>query len=217
MRKILVPFALMGLCSLPLVACEVEGETDATTEPTGTTDTGGDTVIPETKFYSVIVDDSVQFPDHRTGDPCATSASNAHGADIDAMELIDTDGSTVLGTLSHTFYSEGDFCDDTAFTDPSEAEGTPDGELDSGFVSLAGGSLTGEFGASSLELLEGYSIQVYEIDDAFCAGIPSCVGSEKYSVYISTDLECTKDTASCTTELIADNADGSGTFEIPAL
>lgn len=177
-----------------------------------------DTALP-IRYYAVILDDSAQFASHRSdgGDPCATSPSKAHGADIDAVELLDVDGVTVLDTLVHLYFVAGETCADNAFDDLEAAKGAPDGDLDSGFVSLAGGSLTGEFGASSLEILEGYSLRIYEIDDAFCVGVPSCVGSEGYSVYVATERECTKDDADCEPELITDESRGSSTIVLPVL
>lgn len=210
-------YVMACVAALGLGACETnnvpQDEVDS-----GSPDT--DVVDPplEPEYFAVLLDDSVQFPEHRTdgGDPCATSAANAHGADIDAIELLDSDGVTSLGTLASSVYHPATLCDDTAFTDPEEAESVPDGSLNDGFVSLAGGGLSGEFPAS-LELLAGYIIKVYEIDDAFCGGSPSCVGSEKYSVYITSELDCGKDDPDCDVLLISDEGDGSGSFVVPAL
>jgi len=205
----MVPFALMGVCALTTVACDVEDNGDDAGTTTTTTTTEPDTTAAD-HYYSVIVDDSEQF-DGR----CATSNSGAHGADIDAIELLD--GSTSLGYLTFVSYEAGTACT-VNFNDPNKAKGAPDGELTSGFVSLGGGHLTGEFGTSVLEIVQGYTISVYEIDDAFCAGVGGgCVGSEKYSIYISSDLDCAVDDSDCTTKLLSDTADGSATVDVPAL
>ena len=74
MRKILLPFALMGTLSLPMIACDVEDGADGSdvTQPDG--DTSGDTdTVVTTKYFAVIVTDSQIFPTHRVvgTNPCA--------------------------------------------------------------------------------------------------------------------------------------------------
>lgn len=203
MRKILLPFAVMGTLSLPLVACDVE-DTDAdatdstqTDSDTSGTDTGTDTTPDEVEgptYTAVIVDDSQIFPTHRSdgGNPCATAASplNAHGADIDAVGLFN-DGS-LIGYLGDAIdYKEGGLCPNKESTmmDPNEAAGAPNAKIDEGFVSLGGGYLTGEFaGAPVIQV--GDVITVYEVGKK-CGTNTSCGGvDEGYEVFVAEDIDC---------------------------
>lgn len=200
MRKILIPFAMLGLMAAP-VACDVEGgDTDSTTGDTSDT-TGGDTTTdtnvepdttPTTEYRAIIVDDDGFFQNHRTGggNPCATSSVGAHGADIDAVGLFESDGTTLVGYFDTVNAKLGTTCTIAAqYSDPTKAKGAPNGTLTTNFVSLGGGAIIGEFG-SSIQLFEDDVLVVYEIGDKFCGGVASCVGDEKYAVYVADRLDC---------------------------
>ncbi|MFO0748375.1 MAG: hypothetical protein U1F43_22335 [Myxococcota bacterium] len=208
MRKILVPFALMGLCSLPMVACDVQGDGDATTSTNPTTTNDTTDTVQTTKYYGLVVDDS-EFFDGR----CATSSSKAHGADIDAVEL--SDGTNSLGYFDTVIYQPGTVCDVTSGThaDPELVKGAPNGSLTEGYVSLGGGFVAGEFD-NQVQILPGYTVTVYEIGDDFCAGIPNCVGDEKYAVSVITELGCLS-AGGCEERVITGTGGASGEAEIP--
>jgi hypothetical protein len=212
MRKILVPFALMGLTSLPFAACDVEDGDGDTTDTTNQPDTSGDTadVPEEIHFYTIVVDDTDRF-DGR----CATSSSGAHGADINAVELSNGSGSLGFFVDGSIVYQPGTDCTiGDNHDNPEEAAGDPgDGSLTDGFVSLGGGLIAGEITAASVELLPGYTVEVFEIDDDFCAGISSCVGSEPYDVWITEENACLTTRTDCETVTITgtDGAEGTST------
>lgn len=205
MRKILLPFAVMGTLSLPLVACDVEN-TDADATDTNTqsdsdttgTDTTPDEVTPPT-YKAVIIDDSQIFPTHRTvgTDPCATASGPlfAHGADIDAVGLFTVSGATatLLGYLDGDAidYKEGGLCPNKQNTmiDESQAAGAPNAKIDEGFVSLGGGYLTGEFtGSPSIQV--GDQITVFEVGKK-CGTNTNCGGTDEgYEVFVAEDIDC---------------------------
>ncbi len=207
MRKILLPFAMMGSMALPMAACDVEeGDADATTAPPdATNETGAETELPppDDEFYAVIVTDQEIFPTHRiyqgvqctsptaTGcNPCATSSSRAHGADIDAIGLFD--GDEVLGYLDNVDYQDGDLCtgdESNLMTDTDKVKGAPDASISDGFVSLGGGWLTGEFD-DALQITNGLQIVVFEVGTK-CGSNNNCGGvDEGYEVFVAPDLDC---------------------------
>ena len=192
MRKIIVPFALLTLTSLPMVACDVEeGDGDATTTTTTPNDTSD--TVETVRYFTLVVDDTDRFDER-----CATSSSGAHGADIDAVEL--SNGNSSLGFFTSTVYRPGTVCDiGDNHDNADEVEGAPDGSLTDGFVSLGGGLIAGEFTNAAIELLNGYTVEVFEIDDDFCAGIANCVGSEPYDVWVTETNSCI-DAGNCATD-----------------
>lgn len=227
MRKLMLPFAIIGLLASPMLACDVEdtadGDTsssDTTTTDGTTTDTGpGETVTGPT-YAAVIVDDSQIFPTHRVvgTDPCATASSplNAHGADIDAVGLFS--GATLIGYFDFVDYQEGGLCPNkqNTRTDPDDAKGAPDASLTEGFVSLGGGFLIGEFsGGTALE--SGDIITVYEVGSK-CGNNTSCGGvDEGYEVFVATELDCVNQSAypygSCAIKL-SDTAKGEANIPV---
>jgi len=220
MRKILLPFALMGMMSLPMVGCDVQAtDTDATDTTGGGDTTGGDT-IQTTKYFAVIVTDSQIFPTHRVvgTDPCATASSplNAHGADIDAVGLFD--GAQLIGYLNAVDYQEGGLCPNkqNTMTDSDEAKGAPNASLTENFVSLGGGWLIGEFDGAP-ELQSGDTLVVYEVGSK-CSNDTSCGGvDEGYEVFVATDLDCVNTAnypySSCAIKL-SDQAKGESTIPV---
>lgn len=222
MRKIILPFALMGAMSLPMVACDVEDGTDGgdVTQPDG--DTGNDTVVT-TKYFAVIVTDSQIFPTHRVvgTNPCATAAPPlyAHGADIDAVGLFD--GNQLIGYLDTVDYEEGGLCNSapnnpSTMQNPDQAKGAPNASISERFVSLGGGWLTGEF-AGAPEIQSGDTIVVYEVGSK-CSGDTSCGGvDEGYAVFVATDLDCVNESnypyGACGVELTA-SAEGEATIPV---
>lgn len=209
MRKILVPFALIGLCSLPMVACDVEdGDEDATTNtnPSGTNPTDDNDTSPTVNYEAVIVDDSAQFNGR-----CATSSSGAHGADIDAVELVRGSDSYLVAGVN---YQPGTVCPIGAtHKNPEDVKGAPQDDLNTGYVSLGGGSVTVTF-LSQVFIQDGDEIIVYEVGDTACGNITSCVGDEAFSVYLANDLDCEKDTADCDVLKLSDEAGGESTISV---
>ncbi len=193
MRKILLPFAMIGLISLPLVGCDVEEETDGDTSSTPDSDTGITPDVPVTTEYrAIIVDDDGIFQNHRVvgTDPCATSSVGAHGADIDAVGLFEADGTTLVGYFDTVQADLGTTCTmGAAYTDPTEARGTPNGSLTANFVSLGGGAIIGEFG-STIQLFVDDVVVVYEVGTK-CGNDTSCGGvDEGYNVFVADRLDC---------------------------
>ena len=224
MRKILLPFALMGTLSLPMIACDVEDGADGSdvTQPDG--DTSGDTdTVVTTKYFAVIVTDSQIFPTHRVvgTNPCATAAPPlyAHGADIDAVGLFD--GDQLIGYLDTVDYQEGGLCDaspnnPSTMQDSAQAKGAPNASISERFVSLGGGFLTGEF-AGAPEIQSGDTLVVYEVGTK-CGGDTSCGGvDEGYAVFVATDLDCVNEAnypySSCGIEL-SNSAEGEATIPV---
>jgi len=225
MRKILLPFVLMGAMSLPLVACDVEpegGDATDTNRPDG--EVSPDTDVPvTTKYFAVIVTDSEIFPTHRTvgTNPCATAAPPlyAHGADIDAVGLFD--GDQLIGYLDTVDYQEGGLCNSSpnnpsTMQDSDEAKGAPNAKINENFVALGGGFLTGEF-AGAPEIQSGDIIIVYEVGTK-CAGNNNCGGvNEGYAVFVATDLDCVNDASypysSCGV-MLSDDAEGEATLTV---
>ncbi len=229
MRRIVLPLALTGLVATA-PGCDVEtlddlgttdtstgGGTTDTSTGGGTTDTstGTDIETPvETQYLAVIVDDSEYFPNHRPAgqDPCVTSSNDAHGADIDAVELRDDMGGS-LGYLDSVRLGLGTICDTSSygpiapeFTVADEVKGAPDGKLTENFVSLGGGYLIGEFAGAPL-ILPGYTIVVYEIG--------SDVGGtdEGFDLFVAEDLSCGQsgaDRSACQVKL--GEGEGRATF-----
>ncbi len=171
----------------------------------------------EPVYYAVFVED-------RWNGRCATSSVGAHGADIDAIGLWDPSGNPdepeLVGWLEFVDMEfSGNECDEYGYTDVDEALGGPDASLTKNFFSLSGGWLIGEF-ESQVEILPHYEITVHEVDDAFCGGYSSCVGSEGYDVYLATDLDCVNTGPdfrdSCMMQLTGSGgAEGSITLPVP--
>lgn len=220
MRRILVPFALGGLLSASVVACDVEDPFNPSTDTTNGSDTaiGTDTNIPpedtavvEDEYYAVIVDDSEIFPTHRIvgTDPCATNREQgAHGADIDAVAMFD-ENNNLIGYFESVRLAAGTQCEIPAkFADIGNVKGEPDLSINEGFVSLGGGYVIGEFDESAL-ILPGHSIQVFEIDK----DVGSTGADEGYDVFVATDLGCGQSGGSrsgCQVKI--GTGTGSGTF-----
>lgn len=218
MKKLMLPFLAMGVMTLGIQACETQGgDSDVTdtftpTDTVGTDTVGTDTTVVTTQYYAIFLED---LSEHR----CATSSSGAHGSDIDAVAL--WDGSTLIGYFDSIDAERDDAdCTTHGFTDTAEAKGAPQAnpKLTEGFYSLGFGWLIGEFD-NVAEILSGYDVTVYEIDDDAClaAGIPlnQCVGSEPYAVSIATGLDCVNenDPNACMM-LISDQAEGTATLPL---
>jgi hypothetical protein len=213
MRRIIASLAFGGLASASFVACDVEDPfnpsdtsvlQDTSTEQD--TSTQEDTVQPAT-YFAVIVDDSEVFPTHRAENAiCLTSASKAHGADIDGVGLFDAQGNLV-GYYDSVRLEQGDYCEfDAKYTNPDEAKGEPDGTLTENFASLGGGYIIGEFD-NAAQVLAGYAIQVYEVG-AEVGGV-----DEGYDVFVATDLSCGQggaDRSSC--QVAIGSGEGQGSF-----
>ena len=114
----------------------------------------------------------------------------AHGADIDAVGLFR--GDELLRYLDAVDYREGGLCGSeraNTMTDATRARGAPDARVDSGFVSLGGGYLIGEFEPRT-ELVAGDVVVVYEVG-RLCGPDRRCDGrNEGYEVFLAKDLDC---------------------------
>lgn len=185
MKHFSIPMILIS-GSVAISACDVEpsdvvGGGDDTTNPG---DTGADVPAVPLQYTAIIIDDSRIFPTHRAdgGNPCATSSMGAHGADIDAVALMD--GPDLVGYLDTVDYEAGTRCTmDADFTDSDLVKGAPDGQLLEGFVSLGGGWLTGEFDNQAL-ILPTYDVIVYEVG-AEQGGL-----DEGFELFVAEDLDC---------------------------
>lgn len=215
MKKLMLPFAVMGVLALGVQACEVQGGTEDDTF-TGTdtvtiddTTTTNDTTVAATEYYAVYLEDLSEVR-------CATSSSGAHGADIDAVALFD--GNTLVGYLDTVDAEHPTDCDTYGHDDTALAKGAPNGSLTEGFYSLSFGWMIGEF-ENTAQILSGYDLTVYEIDDQACidAGFnaTNCVGSEPYSVSVATGLDCVNesDPNACMV-FISDQAEGTTTLPL---
>lgn len=221
MRKLALPAVMVGLMSLGFMACDTNGsDSDVTGGDTAggdtlPSDTAGDTITPTKTYSAVYLED--------LWDQICHSTSGAEGADITAVALFDS-GANLVG------YFDPDALDaerstkvcpkPDAHNDPKEAAGAPSSSdsLTKGYYSLWGGWLIGEF-EGQVEIQSGDSIKVFEIDDAFCAGIPSCIGSEKYDVYVAEDIDCPRSGGnyrnSCMVKLTGvDGANGTATIPV---
>lgn len=198
MRKILVSFAMAGLAALPMAGCDVQSEDgDATTNPTQnttgtTTDTTNDQETTQTGPIAVIVSDEDTFNGH-----CA-STQGADGADIDAVTLSDADDNSLGGFVNASVHP-GSTCTVTK-TNVEDVKGNPNGNINSGFVSLGGGYVAGVFD-HNIYILNNYVISVYEIGDDDCPAGVACVGDEPYKVFVADSMNCGGAHASCAFEL----------------
>ena len=219
MKKLMLPFAVMGVMALGAQACEVQDDGSDTVNPPADTISGTDTltppqdtVQPPTQYYAVFLEDMSEVR-------CATSASGAHGADIDAVAL--WDGNDLVGYLDTTDADHPTDCSKYGFDDQNEAKGAPQAnpKLTEGFYSLSFGWLIGEF-ENAAEILPGYDITVYEIDDDACtaAGLNpgvNCVGSEPYAVYVAEDFDCVNATDFRNTCMVQISDEAEGTATVP--
>lgn len=227
MKKRMLPFALLGMIALGAQACEVqEGGGDTTPTDTLQPDAAGDTFTqdtfnPTTAYYAVFLEDrSFGWTIPGTGNPnnCSRSSVGAHGADIDAVAL--WDGNDLVGYLDTIDAWHDDRCAAQGYgrDDTDEALGAPNGTLTENFYSLSFGWLIGEFDGQA-EIVPGYEMTVYEIDDDFCT-TAACIGSEPYSIYVATDLDCVNtgtdvdDAKNLCMVLISDTAEGTATVPL---
>lgn len=132
----------------------------------------GPPLVPEPEpgepaFFAVIIDDSQVFGQAGAmeAERCLVASGPifAHGADIDAVGLFR--GDELLGYLDTVDYREGGLCGSeraNTMTDATQAKGAPDARVDSGFVSLGGGYLIGEFEPRT-EFVAGDVVVVYEV------------------------------------------------------
>lgn len=213
MRNIIT--ALVG-CAFAFGAIACDGEV---VDPFPTNDTVvnndtavGDTVVtPDTptttQYFAAYVRDLPTYD-------CSNNSGN-HGADIDAFELLDTNLGTSDGyaTSANGLFGDGtENCtgdvntDNQVFTDVT---GAPDGALAGGFVALAGGYVTAEFG--SAEIVDAHTIQVFEV------GVDECGGSgckdDTFEVGIATGLECDVTTNACSV-LLSSTAAGDAAVPV---
>lgn len=184
---LLIAISALGLVS----ACEDSGDSDVITNP-GTDNGGnvGNDVTTTTKYFAVMIEDSPTYT-------CSTN-QKAHGADMDAMELVDGSDSlayadTVDGQVGDLGNGGASNCPDdvgASHQDLNAFKGAPDGTLSDGYVALGGGWLIAEF-TGALELLPAYTLYVYEVGVAEC-GSQGCQ-DEDYRVAVTPGLTNTTD------------------------
>jgi hypothetical protein len=141
--------------------------------------------IADDSYHAVIVDDSEIFPFHRRdgSNPCLTSQVDAHGADIDAVMLLDPQGQNPR-YLENVRLALGTQCQiGERYRLPEELKGLPDGLSNENFVSLGGGYIAGEFQGRP-EVVPGATIVVFEVGSA--AG----QRDEGYDLYVARDVTC---------------------------
>ncbi len=206
--------AVTGLTAFGMVACEVQdGEGDTTQTDTSTgNDTMEQDTSTETAYYAVFLED---LWDGR----CLTSSVGAHGADIDAIGLYDENGDVLWVDAADNEF-DSNVCPKYGYSNVNAVKGAPDGELvpdqNTTFYSLAGGWLIAEF-TGQAQIIPGYELSIYEIDDAYCPDTGSCVGSEPYEIYLATDLDCVNTGANFRNEcmvFLSDEAEGSVTVKL---
>ena len=180
MRKILICSLMVGLASLPLVACDDEADADETTT---TVPDGGVTPPPATKFHAAKLVDG-----WKSGDGCNSPNNKAEGYDPDAISLSDKDNQLVgycevMGGSVPTSTAE---CGANDHSDINEAKGEPNGTLKTGYVSLAGGTLTCEFSPNSPEIQAGDTLETFEIDKS----VSSTAKDEAATLSITEAADC---------------------------
>lgn len=136
---------------------------------------------------------------------CSNNSGN-HGADVDAVELIDTIGNTSVSYATNAVATWGDGNDctgdmNTGNQDEADIYGATDGDLSGGFVALGGGFINVEFGSS--EIVPAYDIQIFEVGDGDCTGCKD----DTMIVGLVTSTACAFKDATCYIEL-SDNAVG---------
>lgn len=184
----------VALCGPFMWGCESDGgarcEGDTASCGDGSADTDSDVaqpeVTPETRRRAIIVDDDGLFQNHRQvgSDPCLTSSSGAHGADIDAVALFEADGTTLVSYFASVRGKAGTTCSIApAFSDATAAIGAPDGTLTGQFFSLGGGAISGSFEAD-LDVVDGDVLVVYVVG-ACGDGV-----DDAYHVFVADTLDC---------------------------
>lgn len=205
MRKILVSFAMTSLAALPMVGCDVQDEDGDATTSTGTnpTDTANDQEVTVTGPIAVIVSDEDTFSGQ------CKSTVGADGADIDAVTLSDADDNSLGGFVNASIHP-GSTCNVTK-TNVEDVKNNPNGNINSGFISLGGGYVAGVFD-HNVYILKDYVISVYEIGDDDCPAGVACVGDEPYKVYVADSMSCGGGGASCAFELSSSTGGDSTTL-----
>jgi len=222
MRNIITTLLGCAALTFGMVACD-EGTTidpfgdavtnvpdgtagDATGDGTGTPDGGTPDATTTTQYFAIYVADVPDFD-------CSPNSKN-HGADVDAAELFDDLTGDSQGYVTNASGVLGDgspVCSGAPAADkqvPNEFTGAPDGAFSGGFVALAGGYLTGEFG--SLELTAAYTLQVYEVGVDICGDL-NCK-DDPMQVGVATDLSCDVFGNTCSVEL---SSEAYGDASIP--
>jgi len=215
---------LSSAIALTVAACDPGDTLDPNTgEPTiteadasngggadATADVGADIEDPVgPRYFAVYVADT---PDY----DCSPISKN-HGADIDAAELKDSLTGDSIGFVTNAAGAPGDGsanCKGTPAADkqvPDEFVGAPDGDLSGGFVALAGGYITGEFGAT--EITSAYTIQIYEVGVDEC-GDQNCK-DDPMEVGLATDASCDVFSNGCSI-MLSGTAVGDATIPVGA-
>lgn len=183
----------IGVAALAM-ACEPGGG-GGDAETGGTVNPGNDTTVTPTAGFTAleIFDD----PNNPTLNPCDAGALATPGADIDAAELLS--GSDLLANLSGCSASGGGTCAND-MTNASQAEGSPDGDTENGFIALNGGFIRCGWSGGE-EAKSGQTIAIYEIGGTGGGKI------EQYGARV-----CKTTAGNC----VKDSGFGSGNTSIPA-
>lgn len=119
-------------------------------------------------YYAVIVEDDWDGT-------CASPSTKGEGFDLDAIALYDS--ADQLVGYAHSVLNRGVVGDtgcgyDNGHADPSEALGAPDGDKDSGYVSLNRGGIGAEFAPNSPVIRSSDVIEVFETSCSTCSDEP---------------------------------------------
>lgn len=189
---------LVGAASIALLsACDVAGsedDTGTTTDTAGTDTAGVDNYVPPVdEFAAVIIEDGTTWT--------CSDTYGAHGADIDAVQLIDNVGAGASYWLDSVDVSNinpapSQCTKPNNYMDPTEAKGPNDGEFSENFVSLASGWLAGEF-ESAMLIDKTMTIMVYEVGTK----VDSRGKDEDFTLYVAQDMTCSGPGAACSVKI----------------
>ena len=204
MRKMIMSCLVLGLAAMPLAACEVEDEADGDT--TGT-DVQGSDIQNTTKTYN-----AAQVNDKWTkGANCSSPNTKAEGFDLDAVSLWDSN-SKLVGHADKVFGTSGISGDtgcgyDNGAPNIDDAKDAPDGNKDTGYVALNGGSVAVEFAPNSPVIQAGDVIEVHETQCSVCK-------DEPYELMIVSNGGCVN--GSCANSFKVGDGNGKASFPVPS-
>ncbi len=201
---LVLAFGLALGSTLTTPACDAPGAgSAASTDATGDGTSAGDAPTVAGPFHAVLILDDADFA-------CSVN-QRSHGADIDAVALLDAEGKRVSWWAKARMVP-GDDSKCAAplayrFTVAREAQGGANATLDDHYVALAGGYVIGEF-KDAQEITADQSVHVYEVG--------ASVGGrdDPYSVWLATDLTCTPDADPPCAQLVEPRAVGESVIPL---
>lgn len=206
----LLSSALAGALALGLAlatpACDAPGgggaaDSDASGDAPSAGDGAG--LAVEGPFHAVLIRDDPDFA-------CSVN-QRSHGADIDAVSLLDAEGKYVSWwAKARMVPGDSSKCAEplaNRFTIASEAQGGANATLDDHYVALAGGYVIGQF-KDAQEITSGQSVHVYEV------GVAAGGRDDPYSVWLATDLSCTPDAEPPCAALVEPHAVGESVIAL---